>query len=373
MIDSKFLENFNLFVMNTSMEVVTVVDRINSFIWTDRYNNYGDFTLVVPAMSNASDIFKQDYYISMGNTSIPMMIDRVESSVDVDEGSVITVTGRSLSYILDRRIVWKRTRLQGKIHDGIKKLLDENLINPSDSKRKVNMSFITPTDSRITGITIDAQYTGDNLFDAVQALCESNKIGFQVSMMPKEQQLVFELYVGTDHSYNQTDNSYVTFSPAFDNLINSNFITSMRSYKNVALVGGEGEGSARKFYTTTMGTGNTDTGLNRREMFVNASDISSKLDNNVTLSTTEYNKLLNQRGREKLTEKQVTTAFEGEADTTNSYTYGVDFNLGDIVEVADSYGHSTTCRVTEYIYSIDTDGIKAYPTFEGTEEGIPNE
>ena len=47
-------------------------------------------------------------------------------------------------------------------------------------------------------------------------------------------------------SFSQTERPPVIFSPSFDNLIKSKYIESTKTYKNVGLVAGEGEGSARK-------------------------------------------------------------------------------------------------------------------------------
>lgn len=118
---------------------------------------------------------------------------------------------------------------------------------------------------------LEAQYTGDNLYDVIQKICEEQGIGFKITLND-EKQFVFELYAGSDRSYDQTENPYVIFSPKFENIINSNYIESKASLKTVTLVGGEGEGADRRY--TTVGGGS---GLNRRELFTDARDISSNV------------------------------------------------------------------------------------------------
>lgn len=184
----------------------------------------------------------------------------------------VTVTGRSLESILDRRIVWGQKLLSGNLQNGIKTLLNENVISPSDSNRKIpNFIFKESTDPAITKLKLEAQYTGDNLYDVIQKICEEQGIGFKITLND-EKQFVFELYAGSDRSYDQTENPYVIFSPKFENIINSNYIESKASLKTVTLVGGEGEGADRRY--TTVGGGS---GLNRRELFTDARDISSNV------------------------------------------------------------------------------------------------
>ena len=52
------------------------------------------------------------------------------------------------------------------------------------------------------------------------------------------------------------------------------------------------------------------TGLNRRELYTDARDVSSTVDNE-TLTDAEYNAQLSQRGLENLAENIATKSFEG--------------------------------------------------------------
>jgi hypothetical protein len=49
------------------------------------------------------------------------------------------------------------------------------------------------------------------------------------------------------------------------------------------------------------------------------------------------------------------------------YNYGDEFSMGDILQIADDYGHETQSRVIEMIYSQDESAISIYPTFETVE------
>lgn len=355
----------DVIILNTDLDAISIVDAYESFIWTDRYQGYGDFELYTSIRDGILNELRQDYYLQNRNSDHVMIIEKIQITSDVEVGNHVTVTGRSLESILDRRIVWKQTRISGNLQNGIHTLLNENVISPSDSNRKIsNFIFEASTDPAITALKIEAQYTGDNLYDVIQKICEEQKIGFKITLNGQKQ-FVFKLYVGTDRSYDQTEVPYVIFSPKFENIINSNYIESKASLKNITLVGGEGEGSARRY--TTVGSGS---GLNRRELFTDARDISSDLGNEETLTDAEYIAQLQQRGKEKLAENTDVTSFEGQVETTIMFKYGEDFFNGDIVQVANEYGHETKARILEIVTTENEDGTSVYPTFKTiTDEG----
>lgn len=353
----------NAYIMDTNFKVLCVVDDYESFIWSDRYCAYGDFEIYAPAKAAFYEFIQKEYYIWCSESEHLMIIEKVEINTDIEDGNHLTVSGRSLESILDRRIVWTQTILDGNFQNGIKKLLTDNIISPANTARKIdNFIFKESTDSRITALKVSAQFTGDNLYDSIKALCESNGVGFKVTL-DESFRFVFELYMGTDRSYDQNTVPYVVFSPNFENIINSKYYESNSDLKNVALIGGEGEGSERRY--TTIGGNGADTscsGLERRELFVDARDISSKVDDH-TLTEDEYNAQLQQRGFDKLSENIEVTNFEGQIDTSLLYVYDRDFFIGDIVQLENEYGKEGKSRVEEVMYSEDTSGVSIVPTF----------
>ena len=86
------------------------------------------------------------------------------------------------------------------------------------------------------------------------------------------------------------------------------------------------------------------------------------------LTDAEYMAQLQQRGKEKLAENVSITSFEGETETTIMFQYGKDFFNGDIVQIANEYGHETKARILEIVHSEDKDGYSVYPTFKTIEQ-----
>ena len=368
-----------LLVLDESFEPFAIIDTYNSLIWTDRYNECGDFELFTAMSMDLLNVIKQDCYIRRSDSDHVMIIEKIEIDTDVEDGNTITITGRSLESLLDRRIVWNETSLSGSFQDGIEKLLNENVISPSNESRKIpNFKMEKSEDQAITNLTIEAQYKGDNLYDILQTLCTERNIGFKV-VLSDMNELVFSLYSGTDRSYDQTDNPYVIFSPNYDNLISSNYIESKSSFKNVTLVSAEDsdnrpeeEGAEAPLVETAVGN---VSGLARRETFTDYGSISRTVtedDQEKTLSDSEITAMLRQKGKETLAENASILSFEGEAETSTMFKYGEDFTIGDIVQVEDHYGHESRARVIELVLSDATDGFSVYPTFSAIAEvGLP--
>ena len=126
-----------LIVLDTSLKMLSVLDTFESLIWTERYSAYGDFEVYTSINDSVLEILKDDYYLWLKESDQTMIVEDRKIESDAENGNHFTVTGRSLESILERRIIWKQTILSGNFQNGIKKLLDENIINPSDASRKV--------------------------------------------------------------------------------------------------------------------------------------------------------------------------------------------------------------------------------------------
>lgn len=357
----------HIIVLDTSFKAVHLIDDFKSLIWTDRYQEAGDFELYLAMSPQLLEYIKQDYYLYLRESEHVMIIEHILITTDPENGDYMTVTGRSLEAILDRRIIIGQKRYTGNVQTSVRSILNECIISPTDTSRKIsNFIFKESTDSDITEFTMDAQYTGDNLYDILCSVCINCGFGFKITLNASNQ-FVFELYKGKNRSYNQTEFPYVIFSPKFENMIDASYIETKMLLKTVAWVAGEGEGSDRK--SVLIDANGTSTGLNRRELYVDARDLSSMLQETDAkhpdgkLTDEEYEETLVNRGIEKLLEATAITSFEGEVDASRMFTLGKDFFIGDVVQVTDAYGNEGTVVITEIIYSQDETGVSIYPTF----------
>lgn len=350
-------------VLNTSFQLEATIDVYDSLIWTDRYDQCGDFELVLPLTDTMMNAFRLERYLQIDSSNMTMIVEGIKIQTDAENGDKITVTGRSLESILDRRIVWGLQVLSGNFQNGIKSLLEKSIISPSIADRKIsNFRFIPSTDASITSLNIDAQFTGDNIYEIVCQLCKERGLGFRI-VLTDDGYFDFELYAGTDRTYDQFVNPYVAFSPEFENLLDSTYSEETSWMKTITLIGGEDQGNERRY--ATAGTGS---GLTRRELFTDARDIQSEVQDadgtSHTLSAAEYTAQLQQRGMQKLTELKEDPTFDCEIESKITYVANRDFFKGDLVQISNGHGQEERVRIMEIITSDDSSGLNVYPTFE---------
>lgn len=345
-----------LLILDTDLQPVDVSDTFESLIWVDRYDQCGDFELYLPMSSSAIGNLRRDYYLWNADSEHVMIIEHVEIKTDIENGNHLLISGRSVESILRRRIILGQKVYDGNLQDAIEDLLMSNVIDPEDHNRKIdNFIFSKSTDERITSMTIQTQYDGENLYEAIEALCVERGIGFKV-MLSDDNKFVFSLYIGEDRTYDQLANPYVIFSPDYDNIINSKYLEDSSGYKNVAYVRGEESSSV------TIGE---TKGIERREMYVDATHLSRKVSgSDTTLTQEQYNEQLQQKGYEEISLNDVSTIFDGEVEGTRMFKYREDYSIGDLVQIVNEYGLEGVARITEFITSQNNEGISMYPTFK---------
>lgn len=284
-----------------------------------------------------------------------MIIKNLQLSTDIENGDFYCVTGRELKFLLHQRIVWKQTTLTGTAEDAIRRLINENAITPTDTKRVIP-NLMLGLSAGLTD-TIDKQVTGKQLDEVISEICKTYNYGWDIYVVNKKLTLV--VYTGVDRSYDQTERPYVIFSDTFENLYNTDYQLFTESYANTTLIGGEGEGVDRIFITVN----NDATGLNRYEIFTDARDISRNKGTNEEIPLDEYNKLLEQRGKDDLLTMSKVEGFTGEVLSDVAFKYGTDFFMGDLVTVINKYGIQKNVRVLSAIESEDETGEKLLPQF----------
>lgn len=348
----------DIYVLSTDFKKLDIIDYCASVIWTRRYCKAGDFELYLPITATAITILKPGNYLVRSDAPDSLMvIQGVKITTDEEDGDYLTVTGQGAEITIAKRIVWTQTNLNGTITAAVHRLLNENLIAPTDAARKI--AGVEIGDCCQCATIVKKQITGTNLLDTIIDLLSPYKLGFKVIFSGSS--LKFCIYNGVDRSANQSDRPRVVFSADFDNLLASEYTADISAYKSIALVAGEGEGVQRKTYTVGSASG-----LDRIETYVDARDISSEVDGG-KLTTAEYNELLKAKGVEALAETVIIQSFEGTIEPTVNYTFGVDYELGDIIQITNEYGITAPARITEVIESWSDTGYNCIPTFSSEE------
>lgn len=349
-----------LWIYSDAFALLGVVDQASSIIWANRYRQCGDFEIYVAATDKMRellffDMTRADRFVVRRDDDMAGIIEKAEIVIDEERGDYLRVTGRCLRSIYARRIVWSQTVLTGTVENGLRQLVTDALISDIDAGRKyAPLRLAAP--HGYSG-SMEKQLTGAVLLDALEEICAAHNYGMKITMDTREGTMTADFYRGTDRTAGQSENPRVIFSEQYGNLLGTNHTRDVTGYKTVALVAGEGEGTARR--RSLVYRLPKDTGLRRREMYVDARDISS---NDGEIEQSEYAKLLIERGLANLTEAAAVESMTGSI-MPRQYVYGRDYFLGDMVTVIDKYGSMADTQVLEIIESWDESGYIATPTF----------
>ena len=350
-----------IYVMQDASGIYDIVDVFQSVIWNMQFYGLSEFELVVPATVKNISILKQGYMlvreedIHSDKYENVMRIEGIQLSFQVEEGWVLTLTGKGLKNILSQRIVWSQTNLSGSVEMAIRQVITDNVIAPVDPLRAIP-GFILADECGFSD-TFEAQLLGENIAEWVEQTCKSYGMGWDVYI--ESGNFVFILKKGEDRTTDQSINTPVVFSPEYDNLITSEYSYDLGEYKNAALIGGEGEGVDQR--VASIGS---SSGLDRYETYIDGSSVSS---NGEIITLEQYMVLLQNYGQEQISQTYTVEKTEGTVIPNGMYDLNKDYFLGDLVSIKNGFIEAQT-RVIEIIYSEDENGWALTPTFSSWEE-----
>lgn len=361
-------------IRNEALTLIGIIDSAQSIIWRSTYYGTGDFEIYIQATRGTVDLLKVGYYVTRNNNPEVGIIESIEITDSYDEGRMIVAKGRFAKSILDRRHIYKLTGtvntptiLSGKVETALRQLVSNNAIDCTDTRRNIPLLELG-AEAGIDKVIIDEsgnaaqkQVSYQNLLEYSESVLEEYGMAARVIYDDDDAKLQYVIFAGSDRSADNTaGNIPIVFSKDFDNLTESTYSYDTTDTKNAALIGGEGEGLER-FYVLLESNA---AGLERRETWVNASSINREYEDDSgtkqQYTDVEYSELLRTEGAADLAEKVVVESFEGSLDITNGiYTYGDDFDIGDIVTVQDNeIGKYINVRISEITEVQDADGYK---------------
>lgn len=347
------------YFLDSSLNILAAVDIYKSAIFTGRYYREGDFELYIPAKTQLLALAKSAAFIARADKPTRCgIVEKVGVQTSAEQGNFVTISGRDVAALLERRIVWRQTTYSGNAEKVIRNLITTAFIEPEIADRAVD-NFVLGDEIGLTE-KVRVQYTGDTIASAVQAICKSIECGYRVDLDLANKRFIFQLYRGVDRSFAQNTNPFVIFSSDFANLISSTYDEDSTLSKNVLQVAGEGQGNER----VKVSVGNAS-GIDRVEGFVNAVQTSN---NQGELDRITYQSVLAQEGAQKLAQLVPTQQIDGEIAPNYQYTLGVDYDLGDVVQIENEYGFQMQPRIIEVIENWSEEGYTCIPTFSQSTE-----
>lgn len=336
-------------VYDSNMNLVGIVESQTSLLWTRRYQDAGEFQLQCPITPNNVRLIHRGNLVWVQGKKEAGVIESISKRESPTENRMI-IKGAFLEGYMSRRLIRPFYSASNKaVEVAMREIL--SMVEPIPRVVLGELQGFTET--------ISFQATYKNLLTYETKLATSAGFGFRFVPNFSEKTITFEVYKGVDRTMSQTANHRVIFSDSYDNIDKATFDENDMVYKNVCYVGGRGEGSQRTF---VIAGDDTLTGLERREMFLSASDIVSD-----DITESEYEAMLLQRGNEALEKNALAFAFECETTQNGNFKYLTDYDIGDIVTVAKSnWSMKSEQRLSEVTEVYEDGGMKVSPTFGTT-------
>ena len=339
-----------------------------SLMWIERYAAAGEFELVAKLSSGLVDKLPVGTIVSHVKTYEACVVENVEITETSKMDPTIKISGRSLVSFLENRIIGFHLPANplglyqiyeipaGKLEVQIKQLIDDHL-----DLANIVCTKETQTDADELKVTLKRDTVYKHLID----LLKVNDLGIRTVRKNASGSFNALSTTKTLFHIHKGDNkkSKVIFSWDYGELESATYLTSIKAYKNVAIVTGT-------YFDTIVyeGTSTSNLQYDRRIMYVDAADIDAKMlgtNPPVFPTTTEkaaiIEKLTN-RGTKALKKQKKVIMSNVDVSRLTSHKYRTDYDIGDVVSISGNYGVIEPRRVIEFVEIEDANGEVGYPT-----------
>ena len=355
---------------SVSITLEAVCDSFSSLLWDIECYKCGAFEVYIAANPQNIGIFRTGRIIGRDDDKEHFgIIESVKIDTDAENGDYLTVSGRFLMCLLERRIIYPTYSATSptKYSDIVREIVSLNCM--SNDNRRISGLSLGEISGECWNQMTKLQVSYTNLMEWIYTVCE--KIGgtanIRLSKIENEHyQMLFELLQGTDRSILQEENPHIVFSDGYSNLLSFSYAEDISVQQNFAYVLGHGEGTDRK--RTTYFDGDEPVFLDRYEVYVDADDISEEeqLDGETRqIPEEEYIELLKNRGSEKMISPKTASESTIAANSTQ-YQYQKDYAVGDYVTVQHRrFGMiQPKIQLIGMVEGFDRNGISLTPTFK---------
>ena len=122
------------------LQKIGLLDDFVSVVWNNRFLTSGDFEFIVKLTKRNIDLIKRNRFVTRKNLDEIGIIEEV--TISDDNGTKqIKAVGRMAQSLLNRRIVWDSTLLNGLTLPQLRALIDNNLISAKDESRKIPAQY----------------------------------------------------------------------------------------------------------------------------------------------------------------------------------------------------------------------------------------
>lgn len=366
------IEVYNMNADGDSLTITleAVCDSFSSLLWDIEFYQCGQFEVYIAASPRNIEIFQPGRIVGRDDDKEHFgLIESVQIETNAEDGDYLTVSGRFLMCLLERRIIYPTLSFTAETSytDIVQKAVTDNAIDPG-SRKIPGLSLGTVT-GECWEQTTKLQISYANLMEWVYKICEmiGGTANVRLSKISGEQyEMLLDLAEGTDRSILQDENPHIVFSDAYSNLLNFTYATDSSIQRNYAYILGQGEGEERK--RTTYCEGEESEYLDRYELYVDANDIAQEQQiegETVPISDEEYIELLKARGKQNIILPQIASESEIAADNIQ-FIYNRDYFVGDYVTVEHKrFGlRQNRIQLIGMVEGFDQNGRSLTPTFK---------
>lgn len=366
----------DIYTMDRNFFKVDEIDALESAIWTDRYLGDGDFELSVPDSSTMQQKLQKGQLMGCIGAEQPMILE----TRDIKDG-ILKTTGITLTQWLNNRII--RTSADHKIKEWLVPTLPpgrvlSRIVNdmcigsdyltgtipigiPSVETETFSIPGLQIGSTDGTGTPVSLSVPFGPVYDALKEIGSTYDVGMKIvldGVYTDYYILQFRTYRGADRTSSQSVNPVIRFSKEMDSFTDISDLESITEYRNSVYTFAS---SADPAIVTDAGHAYSgDSILGGFDLRVTQEFVDS-LSEDVTTAPVLLN-ILNQAAETERKNRKVVQLVDGQVVETEEIKYGVNFFLGDIVEVEGNTGTVQNSRITEYIRSTDPSGERAYPT-----------
>lgn len=326
------------------MNFIGVMENQTSFVWRRKFYEPGEFRLYAPITEENLILTALGNLVWMrGHSEAAVIEGRIAE--DTAYHSRLEVTGRFLSSYMDRRLIRPTVSFSGLAEVAMRQLLA--------GVEQIPLVELGTLNGFTEEVSFQATYK--NLLTYETKLSRTSGIGYRFRPDFNAKRIYFETYKGINRTRSQGVNNRVIFSESYDNLNEMTYQENRKLLKNVVYIGGQGSGGDRIYVSI-----GSETGLERRELFVDARDLTQEEG----MTDAQYREKLLQRGYEKLEEYQETNSVSCLTDANANFQYRVNYDLGDIVTVhKKQWGISADMRITEVEEIYEKGILQVSPVF----------
>lgn len=341
------MKNKPIKIIDRNFNFLGEIDDYEALIFARSWSGIGSFELHINANKINTDQLQKENIIFLNEKKAGVILHR---EIDTNNNEQLIIKGHTLKTYIGRKITIPPDGISYDYkndfaEDVIKHYVNVNCVNPQDIKRKINKLSIAPDQSR--GSNIKYQTRLKNLAEEIAKISEVSGLGWNVYLDLTNKQFLFEVNEGRNLTSSQDILPPAIFSIDYDNIGSQRLIDSKINYRNVAYIGGQGEGAERSIEVI----GDEVEDLDRYEVFIDARDI-------------EDDTRLADRGLQKLKEYDEIITFDNDILTQSNLVYEKDFDLGDIVTAVNKKWNITLdSRITEITEIYESSGFKINAVF----------